>query len=277
MNIDINELKEKSRWLRDKVLDMTVKAGAGHVAPSFSCMEILVSLYYGGGIKFKTDEPKWKDRDRFILSKGQAAVALYALLADLGYFPVSELDLFTQPGSFLGGHAEDNIPGVEAFTGSLGHGLSIASGIALGAKMKKENYDVITLLGDGECHEGSVWEAAMFSSFHKLSNMLAIIDNNGLSATNHISEYLDLEPLEEKWKAFGWNTVIVSGHSFEELIKEIKNFKESNHEKPMVIIAKTIKGRGVSFMESQPIWHYRIPVGEELKKAKEELADTLID
>ena len=265
------KLEKKSNWLRNKILSMTVKAGAGHIAPSFSCVEILGSLYYGGGLKVKPDEPKWENRDRFILSKGQAAVSLYAVLADLGFFPVSDLDLFTQQGSFLGGHTEDTIPGVEAFTGSLGHGLSIASGMALGARIDKKKFKVITLLGDGECQEGPIWEAAMFASQHKLNNLLAIVDNNGLSATDFISRYLDIAPFENKWKSFGWETSVVDGHSFEELLSQIEKFREGHFKKPFVLIAKTVKGKGVSFMENSPIWHYRIPVGKELTKAKREL------
>ncbi|MFC2092060.1 transketolase, partial [Elusimicrobiota bacterium] len=250
---------KKAKWLRNKVLNMAVKAGAGHIAPSFSCADILISLYYGGGIKVDPDKPKWPNRDRFVLSKGQAAVALYAVLADKGFFPVKELDRFTQPGSSLGGHTEDNIIGVEAFTGSLGHGLPISCGLALGAKIDKKRYKVITLLGDGECHEGSVWEAAMFAAHHRLDNLLVIVDNNGLSATDHLSQYLEVESLEEKWRAFGWKTTIVDGHSFDELIREIQRFRQGRSARPFVIIAKTVKGKGVSFMENRPIWHYRIP------------------
>jgi transketolase len=265
------ELKRKANWLRNQVLEMTVNAGAGHIAPSFSCTEILVALYYGGVLRVDPKNPKWEDRDRFILSKGHSAVALYAILADLGFFPTSELMTFTLKGSRLGGHTEDTIPGVEAFTGSLGLGLSIAIGLALAAKADKKDYITVALLGDGECHEGSVWEAAMFASFHKLNNLLVIVDNNGLSATDIMKNYIHLGPLEDKWKSFGWDVVSVDGHSFEELLPAMKDFRSRKSTRSLAIIAKTTKGKGVSFMENKPIWHYRIPVGEELEIARNEL------
>lgn len=272
MEGQIKWLEKKAKWVRRKVLEMTVKAGAGHIAPSLSCIDILVSLYYTGVLNVKAKKPKWPNRDRFILSKGQAAVALYAILADIGFFPISELMTFTREGSRLGGHTEDTIPGVEAFTGSLGHGLSIAAGIALAAKMDNKHYRCFSLLGDGECHEGSVWEAAMFAGQHRLNNLVAIIDNNGLSATDLLKRYLDVEPLEEKWKSFGWDTAVVNGHSFEQLLSVLNNLSSRQTDKPLVIIALTTKGKGISFMENKPIWHYRIPIGDELKAARRELS-----
>jgi len=264
-------LKRKAIWVRKTILKAVLKAGAGHIAPSFSSVEILISLYYGGGIRVNPKKTKWKNRDRFILSKGQAAIALYVILADLGFFPKKELNLFTQPGSFLGGHTEDRIPGVEAFTGSLGHGLAIGAGIAYGAKMDKKKFKTIVLLGDGECHEGTVWESAMFVGYHRLDNILAIVDHNNLSATDFLPNYLDVEPLKEKWEAFGWYVVEVDGHDFDGLMEEINAFRRNNQNKPFLIIAKTIKGKGVSFMENNPIWHYRVPVGREIYKAERDL------
>jgi transketolase len=269
-NID-TLFRSKAMWLRRKILEMAVRAGAGHVAPAFSCIEILVTLYYKGILTVKPKDAKWSKRDRFILSKGQAAVALYAVLADLGFFPTKELNKFTLPDSFLGGHAEDRIPGVEAFTGSLGHGLSIGCGIALAAKTDQKKYKTIVLLGDGECHEGSIWEAAMFAGHHQLDNIMVIVDNNGLSATDVIASYLGIEPIEKKWDSFGWETVVVNGHSVDELFHEMMKFKRGEIKKPFAIIAKTIKGKGVSFMENIPIWHYRVPVGKELVRARCEL------
>jgi transketolase len=270
--INIYKLKKKANWIRNKVLDMGIKAGAAHLAPAFSCTEILVSLYYGGILQFDPNNPGWPERDRFILSKGQATIALYAVLADLGFFPVSELDFFTRAGSRLGGHTENTVAGVEAFTGSLGHGLSIAAGLALAAKIDKKKYLTVALLGDGECHEGSVWEAAMFSSHHKLNNLIAIVDNNGLSAIDFIKKYIQLDPLADKWKAFGWDAKTINGHSFKEIILALKGIRLRKSRKPLVIIAKTVKGKGVSFMENSPIWHYRIPVGKEVEIAKKELS-----
>jgi len=267
----LRELNKKAHWLRNKVLEMTVAAGAGHIASSFSCAEILVALYYGGVLRVDPENTKWEERDRFILSKGQAAVALYAVLADRGFFPVDELLTFTQKGSRLGGHTEDTIPGVEAFTGSLGHGLSIAAGLALGARLRRKAFLTAALLGDAECHEGSIWEAAMFASYQKLNNLLAIVDNNGQSATDLLKNYLPLEPVEEKWRAFGWEVRTVNGHSITELLDAMNDVHNPSYQKPLCIVANTIKGKGVSFMERSPIWHYRIPVGEELEIAKREL------
>ncbi len=269
--MQIMELKEKAGWIRKRVLEMTVNAGAGHIAPSFSCIDILVALYYGGILHIKPKNPEWLKRDRFILSKGHAAVALYAILADLGFFPVSELMTFTFQGSRLGGHTENTIPGVEAFTGSLGHGLSIAAGLALAAKMDRKKYITVALLGDGECHEGSTWEASLFAGHHHLNNLIAIIDHNKLSATDFLKNSLEIEPLKHKWQAFGWDVVVVDGHSFKNLINVFNKFKVRLSKKPLAVIAMTTKGKGISFMENQPIWHYRIPVGEELKIALKEL------
>ncbi len=269
--IKIPKLKEKARWLRNKVLEMAVDSGAGHIAPAFSCIEILVLLYYGDVLKIDPKAPNWSERDRFILSKGHAAVALYAVLADLGFFSLSELKRFTQPGSNLGSHVENSVVGVEATTGSLGHGLSIGAGMAFGSKMDAKDYLTIVLMGDGECHEGSVWEAAMFASEHKLNNLTVIVDHNGLSATDVISKYLDLNPLQDKWKAFGWDVLTVDGHSLEDLGVLLSEIKDRSSDKPLAIIALTTKGKGVSFMENNPIWHYRIPIGAELEIAHKEL------
>lgn len=269
--LNITGLKKKANWVRNQILEMAVKAGAGHIAPSFSCTDILVALYYGGILRVDSNNPKWEARDRFILSKGQSAIAVYAILADLGFFPVSELSTFTCEGSRLGGHMEDTIPGVEAFTGSLGHGLPIGTGLASGAKIDKKDYLTVVLLGDGECHEGSVWEAAMFAAQHHLDKLIAIVDNNGLSATDFLEKYLSLAPLEDKWKSFGWDVALVDGHSFEEMIPVFNKLRQRKTSQPLAIIAKTVKGKGVSFMERNPIWHYRIPVGEELDIARKEL------
>ncbi|MDD4941082.1 MAG: transketolase [Candidatus Omnitrophica bacterium] len=272
MNINtgkITRLQRLSARIRSDVLEMTVKAGAGHIAPSFSCIDILVTLYYGGVMRVRPRDPLWKGRDRFILSKGQAAVALYAVLAGMGFLKRPELMTFTQKGSRLGGHTENTIPGVEAFTGSLGHGLSIGAGLALAAKIDGNDFKTIVLLGDGECHEGSVWEAAMFAGQHRLGNLIAVIDSNGLSATDYLDRYLSVRPLEEKWRAFGWDVRTVDGHSHRDILSVMAGISGTG--RPTAIIAQTTKGKGVSFMENKPIWHYRIPVGRELAAARKEL------
>jgi len=265
------KLERKANWLRKTILEIVVKAGPGHLAPSFSCIEILVALYYGKILNIDPNDQYWEGRDRFILSKGHAAVALYVILADLGFFNMSDLDRFIREGGYLGSHAEDIVPGVEATTGSLGHGLSIATGIALGTRMDGKENITVALMGDGECHEGSVWEAAMFAAYHKLNNLTAIIDYNGLSATDFLKNYLGVDPFKEKWESFGWKTVVVNGHSTEEFLSVLKNLHSPAYDKPLAVIALTTKGKGVSFMENSPIWHYRIPVGEELDIALKEL------
>lgn len=268
---EISEFKKLAKRTRKKILEVAAGAGSGHIAPSFSCVEILVALYYGGILNFDVNDLHWPQRDRFILSKGHATLALYVILANQKFFPLSDLDGFVKQGSYLGCHPENSIPGIEACTGSLGHGLPIAAGLALGAKLDKKKYLNIVLMGDGECHEGSVWEAAMFAAHHQLDNLIAIIDHNGLSATGVLKNYLEVDPLKEKWKAFGWEVIVVDGHSFAELLAILKTISSRRSARPLAIIALTIKGKGVSFMENNPIWHYRVPKGEELEIARREL------
>ena len=268
---EITELEKKAHYIRKQVLDMCVRAGTGHVSSSFSCAEILVALYYGGILRYDPANPDWDERDRFILSKGHAGVALYPVLADLGFFPISELRNFAQAGSFLGVHAESSTPGIEAVTGSLGHGLGLAAGLALVAKMDRKLYMTITLLGDGECYEGSVWEAAMFAAYHQLNNLVAIIDRNGLCVTDFTENFLRFDPFDDKWKSFGWDVVTIDGHSFKEIFAALENFRSRRSTKPLMIIANTVKGKGVSFMEDKPLWHYVVPSGDQLEMARKEL------
>ena len=268
---EISEFKKVAKCIRRKILEVAVRAGSGHIAPSFSCVEILVILYYGGILNFDPSNPNWSKRDRFILSKGHATLALYVILANQKFFPLSDLDGFVREGSCLGCHPENSISGIEVYTGSLGHGLPIAAGLALGAKLDNEKHLNIVLMGDGECHEGSVWEAAMFAAHHRLNNLIAIIDHNGLSATGILKNYLEVDPLKEKWEAFGWETVVVDGHSLIELFDTLKAISSRHSTRPLAIIALTTKGKGVSFMENNPIWHYRVPKGEELEIVHREL------
>lgn len=266
------ELKKKANWVRNQILEMSVRAGSGHVTSSFSCTELLVALYQGGILRFDPKNPKWEERDRFILSKGQSGIALYPVLADLGFFPLSELYKFAQKDSFLGVHAESSVPGIEAVTGSLGHGLGLAIGLALSARMDKKDYLIVTLLGDAECYEGSVWEAAMFAAHHELNNLIGIIDRNWMGVTDFTESSLRLNPFEEKWRSFGWDVSTIDGHSFAEIFSAMKDIRNRKSKKPYMIIAQTIKGKGVSFMENEKLWHYRVPVGEEIELARKELA-----
>jgi len=267
----IEALKEKAKYIRNQVLDMCVKAGTGHVTSSFSSTELLVALYYGGILKFDPKNPKWKDRDRFILSKGHASPLLYAVLADLGFFPKEELSKFCQADGIFGVHLQNDVPGVEITSGSLGQGFGVAAGLALAAKMNQEPYLTFVLLGDGECYEGSIWETAMFASHNRLNNLIALVDRNWLCVTDFTEKILALEPMREKWKSFGWETININGHSFKEIFNALKGFRSRKSTKPLVIIANTIKGKGVSFMSNIPLWHSVAPKGEEIIKAKEEL------
>ncbi|GAH66186.1 unnamed protein product, partial [marine sediment metagenome] len=201
-----------------------------------------------------------------------SGIVVYPILADLGFFPQTELEKFNQADGILGVHASKNIPGIETTTGSLGHGLGIATGLALAAKMDKKLYMTVVLLGDGECYEGAVWEQAMFAGHHQLNNLAAIVDRNMLCTLDFTENFLHLMPLEEKWKWFGWNVITVDGHSFEEILEAFADFRSRRSSKPLIIIANTTKGKGISFMENVPIWHAVTPKGEDLERAKEELS-----
>ncbi|MEK6645367.1 MAG: transketolase [Candidatus Firestonebacteria bacterium] len=275
MKEKIHKLEEKANWVRKQVLEMIASAGKGHIGGAFSCTDILVALYYGGILRFNPDDKNWDGRDRFILSKGHSGAALYAILSDLGYFSPSELCNYQKKGCILGGHPDKKIPGIEADTGSLGHGLGLGAGLALSAKMDKKDFMTFVLLGDGESYEGSVWEASMFAGHHRLNNLVAITDRNGLCVTDFLKDCLEIDPLEDKWKAFGWDVVIVNGHSYEELLFALKDFRSRKSDKPLMIIAKTIKGKGVSFMESNLDYHHSVPKGEQLEIARKELNEKL--
>lgn len=267
----MTDLKQKAKEIRIATLDLCVKAKTGHVTSAFSCADILVALYYGRILRYDASNPDWKKRDRFILSKGHASIILYPILADLGFFPKQWLDTFCEADGHFGVHLQNDIPGVEITTGSLGHGIGIGVGMALAAKMNREHHFVFVLLSDGECYEGSVWESALFASHHRLNNLVAIVDRNGLCVTDFTENCLKLNPLDEKWKAFGWDVISINGHSFEEIFSALGNFRSEKRNKPLVIIADTVKGKGVSFMENQILWHGCVPKGEYVRKARMEL------
>ncbi|MBI2917283.1 MAG: transketolase [Chloroflexi bacterium] len=245
--------------------------GSGHPGGSLSATDILVALYFAV-LQHNPRDPHWPDRDRFILSKGHAAPALYAVLAEAGYFPVDELSTLRQWGSRLQGHTDVNrTPGVEMSAGSLGQGLSFSIGMALAARLDRSGYHIYTLLGDGECDEGQVWEAAMAASHFHLDNLTAIVDRNQLQLDGWTSRIMDLEPLADKWRAFGWHVLEVDGHNLARLLDAFRQAKGVSG-RPAVIIARTIKGKGVSFMENNVDFHGRAPSRDELDKALRELA-----
>lgn len=268
-----SSLEKLANKVRIATLNMIHNAGSSHIGSAFSIAELLAVLY-GKTLRVAPEDPNWPGRDRFIMSKGHACAALYAILSEMGFFPTDLLDTFYKDGSILIGHTTHNhIPGVEASTGSLGHGLSISCGIALAGKRSNANYRIFTLLSDGECNEGSTWEAVMFAGHHKLDNLVAIIDYNKIQSLGYTDDIQDLEPLCDKWKAFNWATIEVDGHDITQIDEALSMIPlESN--KPTCIIAHTIKGKGVSFMENDILWHYRAPDPEEYLKALSELRDS---
>lgn len=270
--MDSSELEKKARFLRQQAFEMVMNAGKGHLGGSLSCAEILVALYYGGILKFDAKQPNWEGRDRFILSKGHANNALYVVLADLGFFPESELSLYTKEGGILGGHCDFRVPGVEITSGSLGHGLGIASGIALGNKLDGKDNLTFVVVGDGESQEGSIWEAIMFAGHHELNKLIVFLDRNRLGSEEFTENTARLEPLAEKWKAFNWEVRAVDGHSIDEILVALQDCRRRDSTKPLVIIAKTIKGKGISSLENKPKSHHTLPKGDDIISARKELA-----
>jgi transketolase len=269
---DISELKEIARKIRVDVIKMTHAAGSGHPGGSLSAAEIFAVLYFNV-MNHRPEDPEWEDRDVFILSKGHVCPALYSAMARSGYFPVEELMTLRKLGSRLQGHPHMRaLPGLEASTGSLGQGLSIAIGCALAKKLDKKNSRVYCLMGDGEIEEGQVWEAAMCAAHYKLDNLCGIVDRNRLQIDGFTEEVMNSEPLEDKWKAFGWYVITVDGHDIPALIRAFEEAKTVK-DKPTVIIADTIKGKGVSFMENVAVWHGQAPNDEETRKALNDLGE----
>ena len=267
------ELECLARRLRGQLVEMSHAARAPHLGSALSCVDLLVAAYWGA-LQVDPQQPQDPCRDRFILSKGHAAAALYAVLAERGFFPKPWLATYGQPGSCLPEQMRPGcVPGVEVATGSLGHGLSLGAGMALAGRIQQRQYRVWVVLSDGECNEGSVWEAAMFAAARRLTNVLAIVDFNRWQATARSEEVLALSPLADKWSAFGWHVTEVNGHDLGELRRAIGRWVQTG-EGLACIIARTIKGRGVSFMEDDNNWHYRIPTADEVRAAHAELGLT---
>lgn len=264
------DLKEAARRARSRLVEISHKNHVAHLASSLSCVDILMAAY-GGGLRLSPREASSCGRDRFLLSKGHAAAALYAVLAEFAFFPEDELARVGAPGSPLGEHpTRDCARGIEISAGSLGHGLSMGAGLALGLALQKSAARVMVLMSDGECNEGAVWEAAMFAAARGLGRLSAVVDFNKWQATGRSCEVLALQPLCEKWRAFGWDVREVDGHDLDALQAAMSGIPASSG-KPVAIIANTVKGKGVSFMEDDNNWHYRIPSADELRLAKLEL------
>ena len=268
---DISFLKEKAKEIRKSIVSMITEAKSGHPGGSLSATDILTALYFSE-MNIDPANPKMEGRDRFVLSKGHAAPAIYATLAERGYFSKDELLTLRKFGSRLQGHPDmKKLPGIEISTGSLGQGLSVANGMALNAKIFNENYRTYIVLGDGEVQEGQIWEAAMTAAHYKLDNLCAFLDSNNLQIDGNVTEIMGVEPLDKKWEAFGWNVIKIDGHNFEEILSALEKAKECK-DKPTMILAKTVKGKGVSFMENVCGFHGVAPTVEELEKALAELA-----
>jgi len=262
-----------ARKIRLHGLEMTNLGNSSHIGSILSVSDIIAVLY-GGLMNVDPSNPGFEARDRFILSKGHAGASVYAALAETGFFSTAELKKHCSNGSNLSGHvSHKNVPGVELSTGSLGHGLAVGVGMALNAKLNKNSHRVFVVMSDGECDEGSNWEAIMFAGHHKLDNLVAIIDRNKLQSIHSTESTLNLEPFLEKWQVFGWGAVEIDGHDHDALREAIDG--EVVESKPRCVIAHTVKGKGVSFMENSVLWHYRSPQGEEFEQARKELSEEL--
>ena len=268
--LDIKSLEERAKVIRRHVVRMIAKAGSGHPGSSLSTVDLLVALFYNK-LRHDPQQPAWPDRDRFVMSKGHGCPALYAVLAEKGYFGIDKLDTLRQFGSILQGHpCMKTTPGIEISGGSLGQGLSVGLGIALAAKLDKKDYRTYVMLGDGELEEGQVWEAVMAASHYKADNLCAIIDQNGLQIDGFIQEIMSSYPIPDKWRSFGWHVIEINGHDYKAILSAYDEADEIKG-RPTVIVAKTIKGKGVSFMENQVDWHGKAPSKEEAERALAEL------
>ncbi len=270
LDLSVAELERKAKKLRRHVITMIATAGSGHPGGSLSAADIVTTLYFKI-MRHDPKNPQWLDRDRFILSKGHAAPILYAALAECGYFPVDELFTLRKLDSRLQGHTDRLLtPGVEMSSGSLGQGLSFGIGIALAGKLDARDYQVYVLLGDGECDEGQIWEAAMAAAHYKIDNLTAIVDFNEIQLAGRTCDIMNLEPLADKWRSFNWHVLDINGHDINQILQAAKKAREIK-QRPTVIIAHTIKGKGVSFMENNVDFHGKAPTPEETERALKEL------
>jgi len=267
---EIRKLGETAKTLRKDIVRMLAEAGSGHSGGSLSAVEIVTALYFKK-MRHRPNEPRWPDRDRFVLSKGHAAPVLYAALAESGYFPKEELMKLRKIDAMLQGHPDCvKTPGIEVSTGSLGQGLAVANGMAATAKLDNKEWRVYALIGDGESQEGEIWEAAMFAAHNKLDNMTAFLDRNHLQIDGDTEDVMAIEPIADKWRAFGWNVIEINGHDFKEIFDAMEKAEQTKN-KPTMIIANTCKGKGVCFMENKVEWHGAVPSKEQEAEALKEL------
>ena len=270
----IIDLESNALKLRREILKTCFNGRGGHLPPSLSALDILNALYFGGILRYNPSDPRWELRDRFVLSKGHAALAIYNVLCDAGFFSRDALNSFCKPGTIFGAHPTIKIPGIEASTGALGHGISFAVGLAIAAKKRNREYLIYALTGDGECQEGSVWEAAMSIGHFGLNNLVWIIDHNQWQATGKVVETMNVESLFDKARAFGLDPIEINGHNYDELREALSINRNHLPNKPRVVIANTIKGKGIHFIENKREWHSRIPNDSEFRIMSEELGLT---
>ena len=275
--INTESLIKKSQWLRKEIFEMVVKVNQGHIASAFSQSEILISLFYGNILSYKKKSPNFENRDRLIISKGHSAMGMYPIFSDIGYFSKKELSLYGTPRGKLRIYGDMSIPGIDSTSGSLAQAPGIACGFALAAKRDKKKFKSFCILSDGEHYEGSLWESAMFASHYKLDNLVFIVDRNNQIILGKSEDCLKIEPLKEKWISFGWNVIKVNGHKFKELIPALRKAKKNKNKKPTIIIADTIKGKGVSYMEDITRWHNTMPNPKEIEIARKDLLKNCIN
>jgi len=271
--METKELKKKSAELRKKLIELIYHGGTGHTGGDLSVLNVLTTLYYHT-LNVDPKNPKMEGRDRFILSKGHCAEALYTILCDKGFIDQSELDAYGTCKAHLGGHPDNSIPGVEINTGALGHGLSIGVGMALAAKMDKKSYKTFVVMGDGEQAEGSIYEAAMSANKYQLDNLVAFIDRNGLQISGSTEDVMPLESIQERWTAFGWDVKVINGDDIEAVAEALDNVDYTNN-KPHLFVSRTTKGKGVSFMENVAKWHHGVPSKEQFEEAIKELENQI--
>ncbi len=272
--MDIKGLEQKTQEIKELVLDVFDAGKSGHIASSYSCAEILTTLFYGDIIRFEPNNPKWDGRDRFVLSKGHAGIIYYSILGDLGFFPKEELFKFAQKDGIMGVHVHATVPGVEVTTGSLASGYGVSVGMALAAKQDLKNHLVFSVIGDGECYEGAIWESATFAAGYNLNNLVTIVDHNHMCCSGFIEDNLSSEPLDEKWRAFGFDVKCIDGHNIEEIYNTLKGIRSRKSKKPLCIIADTVKANGLKSVENTPLCHgYAPSKPEAMERARKELTE----
>jgi transketolase len=268
---DIDVIRDRALFVRQETIRLISIAKTGHYASAFSAAEIIAALYYGV-LRLRRGDPSWPDRDRFLLGKGHAAVAVYPVLADLGFLDRALLDEYTRLGNPLGDHPDmRRVPGIDFSSGSLGHALSAGLGMVLAARITGRDFRVFVLLGDGELHEGQVWEAALAAAHHRAGSLIAIVDRNRYSLDGTVDEVMGIEPVREKWSAFGWETFEVNGHDPVQLLELLRDLRDGERTRPALVVANTVKGKGISFMEAQPGWHLGWLHPDDERAALEEL------